>query len=98
MTRYGLLTGVFAFAVVTSVASAAPDIGDKAPSLAAGAWLNLPDGVSELDQADISGRIVLVEFWATWCGPCRASIPHLTKLQKQYQDRGVLLLALCDES
>jgi peroxiredoxin len=40
----------------------------------------------------------VVEFWATWCGPCRTSIPHLTKLQSQFKDRNVTFVGISDET
>jgi thiol-disulfide isomerase/thioredoxin len=43
------------------------------------------------------GHVYVVEFWATWCPPCRVSIPHLTELQKKYKDQGVTFVGVSDE-
>jgi thiol-disulfide isomerase/thioredoxin len=40
------------------------------------------------------GNIVLVDFWATWCAPCRLSIPELVEIQKKYGDQGVVVLGI----
>jgi thiol-disulfide isomerase/thioredoxin len=53
-------------------------IGDPAPALSVSKWVK-GDKVDKLEK----GQIYVVEFWATWCGPCRATIPHLTQLQKK---------------
>jgi thiol-disulfide isomerase/thioredoxin len=44
--------------------------------------------------SDYKGRVVLLDFWATWCPPCRASIPGLEKLHKAYKDKGLVVLAV----
>jgi thiol-disulfide isomerase/thioredoxin len=44
--------------------------------------------------SDYKGKVVLLEFWATWCPPCRASVPGLEKLHKAYKDKGLVLLAV----
>jgi thiol-disulfide isomerase/thioredoxin len=57
------------------------NVGDPAPKLAVKEFLK-GDPVAKLEK----GKLYVVEFWATWCGPCRVSIPHLTELQKKYKD------------
>ncbi len=40
------------------------------------------------------GKVVLLEFWATWCPPCRPAVPVLERLHKQYKDKGLVVLAV----
>jgi peroxiredoxin len=47
--------------------------------------------------SDYSGKVLLVNFWATWCGPCRRETPELVKLYKEYQERGVEMVGLSTE-
>jgi peroxiredoxin len=45
--------------------------------------------------SDFRGKIVILDFWATWCGPCIASMPHTNEVAAQYKDQGVVVLASC---
>lgn len=48
----------------------------------------------ELGLPDLSGKVVLVNFFATWCGPCRAEMPDLDSLATEYKDRGLVVVAV----
>ena len=64
--------------------------GQRAPALS-GPSLN--DRVS-FSLSDYEGKVVLVDFWATWCGPCRAEIPELAALHKRLASKGFTVLGV----
>ncbi|MBQ7590414.1 MAG: redoxin domain-containing protein [Verrucomicrobia bacterium] len=76
--------------VVPSVPSA--KLGEKAKALTISEWVK----GSAVDVTD-GKNVYVVEFWATWCGPCRNTIPHLTELQKKYKDQGVVFVGVSSE-
>jgi peroxiredoxin len=53
--------------------------------------LALPDG-RKVSAADFDGKVLIVDFWATWCPPCRKEVPGFIQLQKQYADKGLVVL------
>lgn len=58
-----------------------------------------PLGVEFLGATpEIKGKPQIVEFWATWCPPCRASIPHLNAINKKFKEKGLVVIGITDET
>lgn len=53
------------------------------------------DGKKLSFPADTKGKVVLLDFWATWCGPCKASMPHIKQVYEKYQGKDVLVVGVC---
>ncbi|HBS28347.1 MAG TPA: hypothetical protein DEB06_02600 [Phycisphaerales bacterium] len=83
----GLLMSVLSAA---SSPALALEVGDAAPSIAGKVnWLR-GEPISEFKE----GEVYVLDFWAVWCGPCIASIPHINELQQQYKDQRVNVIGM----
>ena len=78
--------------------TAAEPVGQQSEKLITAAPLKGLEWVKGGPVAFESGNVYIIEFWATWCGPCKVSIPHLTKIQKKYKDKGVTIIGISTEA
>jgi thiol-disulfide isomerase/thioredoxin len=86
--------GLAALAAVGSLVASATvwplTRGDTAPSCAAPAL----DTGKALNVADYKGQVVYLDFWASWCGPCRQSFPFMNELQREFGGKGLQIVAV----
>lgn len=91
LTKKNIL--LFSILVTFVSAKAQMKIGEIAPQLAIKDWIkNVPE------SKDLSGKFLVIDFWATWCAPCLETVPHFNKLIEQNKSRrNLVFLALTDE-
>lgn len=101
LTRLLLIVAVSMSLACAEPAVAAPEelsIGSTAPPLDIDHWFDFD---AEEPAAPItafeSDKVYVVEFWATWCGPCVMAIPHVADLQEKYRDAGLTVISVSDE-
>ena len=85
LARAAFITAAVVFATV----ALATGVGDAAPSF------SLPTAAGEAIALDkLKGRVVYVDFWASWCGPCRRSYPWMNEMQQRYGARGFTIVGV----
>lgn len=112
-TPLRIVTTFLALAMVVSLglsscnSSEPPGTSSSAPTRPAASGPTLPPNVlnaelktvngNSIKLSDYSGKVLVVNLWATWCGPCRMEIPELVKLYKEFQPQGLEIVGLSTE-
>ena len=96
MPKFSIGTLVNLMATAALALGSPPKIGDPAPALAVETLLKGPTD-NDLSWEALKGQATILEFWATWCGPCVAAIPHFNELAEEFSDQPVRFLSITDE-
>lgn len=91
LRRRPLLMGLICSLAALAEAAPAPvEPGSQAPAFE----LPTPEGGTPVRLAQWHGQVVLLDFWASWCGPCRQSFPWMSAMQRKYADQGLVVVAV----
>jgi len=88
-SRVAAAVGILWLTSAATPTSAAPRIGERAPTLV----LSELDGKT-FDLAKLRGQVVLVNYWATWCAPCRKEMPTLDAFYRRHHDEGFEMIGI----
>jgi thiol-disulfide isomerase/thioredoxin len=84
------------FATLLNLSGAfAAESGPLQPGAAAPDFVSKDPTGQEIRLGNIKNKIVVLDFWATWCGPCMKSMPHVQEVAKKFKDQDVVVLAVC---
>ena len=87
--KYGLFAVVFVGALLAAATAAALSVGEVPPPI------DMPDrNGKKVDLAALRGNVVVVDFWASWCGPCKEELPVLESFHRKYADEGLVIVGI----
>ena len=89
MNRLNVLTLI----VVAGISLAQPAVATDVQAVAAPDF-SLPVDRGQLHLAELRGKVVYLDFWASWCSPCRSSFPWMNEMQARYGDKGLVTVAV----
>ena len=76
------------FGLSLSTAALALDVGTQAPDF------ELPGAQGSIKLSKVQGKVIYLDFWASWCGPCRESFPWMNNMQAKFKQKGLQVIAI----